>query len=92
MAEEKDPTRVAAQLKRMIAQRKRTLWVPALFWLVPLAGVLVCWHLESPWWLLGLAVLAMLSGLISFVADVNQYYDWKKRLSAIKHDQANRPA
>lgn len=86
---EKNPARVAGQLRRMIAQRRRSFWVVALFWVIPLLAALASWYYEGPWWLLALTIMGCISGLISFLANLSQYQDWKKRLAAIERGPAD---
>jgi len=36
---------------------------------------------SAPVWLLGLCVIALISGIIQFLADCNQLYTWRQRLA-----------
>ena len=65
----------------MIRRRTRDVWWISLFPIVPLVGLIVCICLSAPVWLLGLCVIALISGIIQFLADCNQLYTWRQRLA-----------
>jgi hypothetical protein len=83
---EKNPRRVAGQLRRMIRARKRNLWWISLFAVVPLLALIVCIYFSVSAWLIVLCSIASVSGIIQFLADLNQLFTWKTRLSAIEAD------
>jgi len=81
---EKNPNRVAGQLRLMIRSRRKELkWVP-LFWVLPLGGLVVCWHTDANVWVWFILLLTFFSGCIQHFADFNQYCDWKKRLNKLE--------
>lgn len=77
----------------MIRRRKRDLWWISLFPIVPLVGLISCICLSAPVWLIVLCVIALISGIIQFLADCNQLYTWKQRLAKVEaesQDDRNR--
>lgn len=70
----------------MIRRRRCDFWWIALFWFIPLLGLLTCYIFAASPWLWILAGFAFMSGLIQHMADLNQYSDWKKRLAEIEGD------
>jgi hypothetical protein len=82
--EQKNPKRVAGQLKAMIRRRERDLLWIALFWAVPLLAAVLCLLLGAPWWATGLAVLGTLSGLMSYFASRSQLADWRSKLAEVE--------
>jgi hypothetical protein len=88
---QKNPNRVAGQLKAMIRRRERDLLWIALFWAVPLLAAVLCFLLGAPWWAKGLSVLGILSGLMTYFASRSQLADWKARLAEAEAGGHDRP-
>lgn len=74
----------------MIRERRRTFGWIAMFWFLPLLGLLTCYVFNAAWWLWTISAIAFVSGVIQQAADLNQYCDWKKRLTKIDGGLTNR--
>ena len=73
----------------MIAQSQRWEWIIALFWGVPLIGLVLCWVFSVPWWLWGIFALMLISGLISHLSHRGRRGDWQQRMASASPEDKN---
>lgn len=67
------------RLRQLVLDRP-TFWPLALFWIVPILGLALCWKFQAPHVFWEIAFVAAIAGLFWHFADVTQFFRRKKEL------------